>query len=256
MATRVTPFIKGEYYHVYNRGNSKQKIFLDKSDYERFIKYLFVCNTKNNFKFRDNIIDLKIDAFNFEKGESVVSIGSWVLMPNHFHIYITINSHMSDMWENEGNKNVISEFMRKLLTAYVKYFNAKYKRTGGLFEGPFKSNHVKNNNQARYLFSYIHLNPIKLIQKDWKKEGIKDIQKSLNFLQRYKWSSYLDFSGVKRRENKIINLEDFPNYFSDDKNFKKEILEWIKYQKEDIFPHVRHVGNLGKASSTETLNKG
>jgi putative transposase len=122
--------------------------------------------------------------------------------------------------------------MRKLLTAYVKYFNLKYNRTGGLFEGPFKSVYIENDNQAKYLFSYIHLNPIKLIDSKWKNEGIQNIQKSLEYLDKYKWSSYFDYKGIIRPENKILNLEDFPEYFSNIKDFDREILEWLKYQKE------------------------
>jgi putative transposase len=233
MAIRKTPLVDGEYYHVYNRGNSKQKIFLNEADYKHFVKCLFVCNTKNNFKFRDNIVGSKIDAFDFEREKPLVSIGAWVLMPNHFHIYITINPHMSDMW-GKGNKNAVSEFVRKVSTAYVKYFNLKYKRTGSLFEGPFKSVHIKNDNQARYLFSYIHLNPIKLIDSTWKSEGIKDINKSLEFLNNYKWSSYLDHQNNNRAEFKILDLDNFPKYFFDIKDFNKEILCWLKYKDETI----------------------
>ncbi len=229
MAKRIIPFVKGEYYHLYNRGNSKQKIFLNEEDYKHFIKLLFVCNSKRNFKFRDNIVDIKIDAFDFERGNRIVSIGAWVLMPNHFHIYITINPHIPDMWEEE-RKNYISLFMRKLATAYAKYFNAKYKRTGGLFEGKFKAVHIENDNQAKYLFSYIHLNPIKLIDSNWKEFGINDTQKALEFLIDYKWSSYLDHRGITRLENNILNIKDFPDYFSNIKGFNKEILEWLSFK--------------------------
>jgi len=232
MAIRKSPLVDGEYYHIYNRGNSKQKIFLDKEDYLHFMKCLFTCNSSKKFKFRDNIVDIKIDAFDFEKGESLVSIGAWVLMPNHFHLYLT-NSHQSDWWESLGSdKNRISEFMRKLLTAYTLYFNKKYKRTGSLFEGKFKSVHIEDDIQAKYLFSYIHLNPIKIIQRNWKEEGIKDLQKALDFLDKYKWSSYFDYKGIKRKENKILNVVDFPKYFSNIKDFDKEIVEWLKYKNE------------------------
>jgi len=231
MAKRKIPFVKEEYYHVYNRGNSKQKIFLDQSDYKHFVKLLFICNSKINFKFRDNIVDVKIDAFDFERGEQIVSIGAWVLMPNHFHIYLTINPHMSDMW-GKDERNYLSEFMRKLLTSYAKYFNGKYHRSGSLFEGSFKSVHIENENQAKYLFSYIHLNPVKLIQKNWKEEGIKDIKNTLEFLGEYKWSSYIDYKGLSRKENKIINAEDFLNYFKEIKDFDKEILEWLEYKEK------------------------
>ena len=234
MSIRKVPLVDGEYYHVYNRGNSKQKIFLDNEDYKYFINCIYCFNTYKSFKFREDIIKKDIEAFDFKRDEIIVSIGSWVLMPNHFHLYV-IPSHRSDLWYafNKGkDKNRITEYMRKLLTGYTMYFNKKYKRTGGLFEGKFKSVHIEDDRQAKYLFSYIHLNPIKLIQKNWKEEGIKDKNNALEFLNKYKWSSYLDYKGVERKENKILNKEDFPDYFNVIKNFDKEILEWLKFKEE------------------------
>jgi len=227
MPTRKVPLVDDEYYHIYNRGNSKQKIFLDKEDYNYFINCIYCFNSCKNIRFREDVIKKKIDIFDLERGERLVSIGSWVLMPNHFHLYLT-TSHRSDLWL-KPNKNRISEFMRKVLTAYSSYFNKKYKRTGGLFEGKFKSVHINKDNQAKYLFSYIHLNPVKLIDKNWKEEGVKDKNKTLEFLLKYKWSSYLDFKGIKRRQNKILNLEDFPKYFNNINDFDSEILEWLKF---------------------------
>ena len=230
MSVRKVPLCDEEYFHVYSRGNSKQKIFKDDEDYEHFIKLLYVSNTFSKYKFRNDVIDKDIDVFDYDRVEPIVSIGAWTLMPNHFHIYI-ITSKNSDWWD-QVERNRISEFMRKVLTAYTLYFNKKYERTGGLFEGKFKSVHVSSDNQARYLFSYIHLNCIKLIQKNWKEEGIKDIKKALEFLQTYKWSSYLDHKGIKRSENKILDLDNFPKYFFDIKDFDKEILMWLKYKDE------------------------
>lgn len=231
MANRKHPLVDGEYYHIYNRGNSKQKIFLDKNDYNHFVKCLFICNTHKNFKFRDDIIDAKIDAFEFDRGEPLVSIGAWVLMPNHFHIYLTTNpknSHKSDMWD----KNRVSEFMRKLSTAYSKYFNFKYNRTGGLFEGTFKSTLVSNDIQAKYLFSYIHLNPVKLINSKWKENGIKNKKTTLDFLSTYRWSSYSDHRGDNRKEGMILQIADFPKYFQNVDDFDAEILEWINFDPQ------------------------
>jgi putative transposase len=239
MSNRETPLVDGEYYHIYNRGNSKQKIFLNKEDYNYFIKCLYCCNTFKNFTFREDIVKAGIDAFEYNREQTIVSIGAWTLMPNHFHLYIT-TSHKSDLWRNlwrNQEKNRISEFMRKVLTAYVKYFNAKHGRTGGLFEAKFKSVHVENDNQAKYLFSYIHLNPIKLIDSKWKKEGIKNIKKSLEFLSRYKWSSYIDhINQDNRKEGRILDLDNFLKYFNNIKDFNKEILDWLEYKDETIQP--------------------
>jgi putative transposase len=226
MPIREIDFVEGEYYHLYNRGNSKQKIFLDDKDQERFLKLLYLCNSKQRLDFGNDIVKRKINAWDFEKGESIVSIGAWVLMPNHFHLYITPRKNAQR--SSDSSENAITYFMHRVLTAYSKYFNAKYKRTGSLFEGKFKSVHVNKDNQAKYLFSYIHLNPLKLIDYSLKKEGIKNTKKAVNFLDSYKWSSYHDYLDVARVENKIINKIDFLNYFDTKRDFQREIFDWIK----------------------------
>lgn len=149
-------------------------------------------------------------------------------MSNHFHLFITFNEPPKSDFGNN-----VTEFMRKLLTSYSKYFNKKYKRTGGLFESKFKSVHMKNDRQAKYNFSYIHLNPIKLIDKNWKEKGIKDFKKTVQFLENYRWSSYLDYKGVIRPENKILNRDAFPKYFETTKDFDKEINEWLHFGQEE-----------------------
>ena len=222
MSIRKTDFVVGEYYHLYNRGNSKQKIFLDDKDRERFLKLLYLCNSKQRIDFSNDLVKRKINAWDFEKGKSIVNIGAWVLMPNHFHLYINQKTEA-----RLPSGNAITDFMHRVLTAYSKYFNSKYKRTGSLFEGKFKSVHLKKDKQAKYLFSYIHLNPVKLIDSKWKEGGIKNKKEVLIFLNSYKWSSYLDYLEINRSEGKLINRIDFLNYFETKKSFQQEIFEWI-----------------------------
>jgi putative transposase len=235
MTYRKVPFVLGEYFHVYNRGNSKQPIFLDDQDKDRFIKLLFIQNTHKGVRFRDDIIKAQISAWDFDKGENIVSVGAWVIMPNHFHLYLhSPNSSPNPglgLEEVELKQKSISVFMNKLCSSYSKYFNKKYDRTGSLFEGRFKAVHIDDDIQAKYLFSYIHLNPIKLIDSKWKEEGIKDKEKALEFLKNYKWSSYLDYKGINRKESKILERENFINYFPDNFSFDKEIFEWLNFKK-------------------------
>ena len=226
MSIRKVVLVQDEYYHIYNRGNGKSKIFLDKQDYNHFIKLLYICNSVNKFAYRDSILKKGIDVWDFERNGILVDIGAWVLMPNHFHILLT--SHRQGLWL-EG-LNPITLFMQKVSTAYAMYFNKKYKRTGSLFEGKFKSEHADNDRYLKYLFSYIHLNPIKLINKNWKEEGIKNKKEALEFLNRYFYSSYLDYILENRVENKILNIESFPKYFSNKDSFNKEIFEWISFK--------------------------
>lgn len=120
--------------------------------------------------------------------------------------------------------------MRKLLTGYSSYFNKKYNRTGSLFEGRFKTTHVADDAQAKYLFSYIHLNPVKIIDPMWKENGIQNARRCKDFLESYPWSSYLDHKGVARKENALLNLGHFPGYFPSKDVFDEEIFEWLTYK--------------------------
>jgi putative transposase len=228
MSIRKTPIVEGEYYHIYNRGNSKQKIFLDDEDRKRFLKLLYLCNSKSRIDFKNDIVKRRIDAWDFNKGESIVSIGAWVLMPNHFHIYITPKTEA-----RLPSSNSVTDFMHRVLTAYSKYFNLKHHRTGSLFEGKFKSVHMKNEVQAKYLFSYIHLNPLKLFDPKWKEYGIKDKKEALIFLGSYKWSSYFDYLKINRPENKIIDKINFLDFFKSRDSFQKEIFDWINIKEKD-----------------------
>jgi putative transposase len=216
MPLRKISFVDGEYYHIYNRGNSKQRIFRDKNDYVRFIGLLFACNSSKNFKI-DNL-NKKESLLNAPRGNQIVYIGAYCLMPNHFHILITDTG--------EGN---ISKFMQKVITAYVMYYNKKYQRSGSLFEGKFKAEYASDDRYLKYLFSYIHLNPTKLVEPKWKKTGIQNKPKVIEYLEKYQYSSYLDYLGVGRREKVIMDRNKFPDYFPNKNNFKKEIFEWINY---------------------------
>jgi len=232
---RKENFMEGEFYHLYNRGNSKQVIFIDNQDRKRFIKMLYLANSIKGVNFKDDIVKKKIDAWEFDREETIISIGAWTLMPNHFHILITIPSPKSNFGLKRGERNAISIFMQKVCTSYSKYFNTKYNRTGGLFETNFKSSYINTDPYSKYIFSYIHLNPIKLIDKLWKENRIKNIEKAKKFLENYEWSSYQDYCGKKRDENKILTKKDFPEYFDNPKIFKKEIFEWLSFHP-DISP--------------------
>ena len=215
MSIRKVNFVKGEFYHIHNRGNSKQKIFHNQKDYDRFLFLLFICNSQRSF----NVFNLTRDEslYDTDRGETLVSIGAYCLMPNHFHILI--------MDKEEGN---ISKFMQKLSTAYVMYYNQKYKRTGSLFESKFKAEHAENDRYLKYLFSYIHLNPIKLMEPKWKKLGIKNKGRVLDYLKNYKYSSFKDYLG-DRPETITVDKKPFPEYFPDKNAFLNEIFDWINY---------------------------
>jgi len=214
MSFRKVVFAPEEYYHIYNRGNSKQRIFLDDGDYDRFVKLLYLCNSDLNINFRDVVGSVE-NIYKYDRGDEKVNIGAYCLMPNHFHILV-----------REKEENNISAFMKKLATAYVMYFNKKYERTGGLFEGKFKAQHVTENNHLKYLFSYIYLNPLKILDPKWKTEKIKNTQKFYQFISRYPHSSYQTILN-KTDQLKLLNLKAFPGYFVTPQEYKSELFDWL-----------------------------
>lgn len=212
MERKIT-FSLGEYYHVYNRGVEKRKIFLERRDYERFLKTLVLANGTNPIVYK-TIQGQPLDKI--ELGERITAIGAYVLMPNHFHLLV-----------KETTKNGLSTFMMKLATAYAMYFNKKYERVGPLFQSRFRAEHVENDNHLKYLFSYIHLNPVKIVEPSWKETGIVDTGKAETFLNNYRFSSYLDYTTGGRTENNIVNRKEFPNYFESNHVFINFHKEWL-----------------------------
>lgn len=229
MTQRMFSFADGEFYHIYNRGTDKRTIFKDAADHKRFIELLFLSNSVFPINIRD-IRKFNNSVFDFERGEQLVHIGVYCLMPNHFHILLT-----------PAVEHGVQTFMQKLSTGYSMYFNKRYERTGGLFEGRFKSRHANTDEYLKYLFSYIHLNPIKLIQQNWKDVGIHDLANAKQFLDTYTYSSLRDYFSL-REESVIIEPTKFPEYFLSKKEIDTELIEWLSYrilvETEEVKRHI------------------
>jgi len=133
----------GEYYHIYNRGVDKRVITKDSKDIERFIQSLEFFNSK------EPIISLR-EVISSEKENllyPLVEIICYCVNPNHFHFLL-----------KEIHEGGISEFMKRLGGGYTWYFNNRHRRSGALFQGTFKSIHVKSNEQLLHISVYINLN--------------------------------------------------------------------------------------------------
>ena len=210
----------GEYYHLYNRGTDKRVIFMDSHDYKRFTALLYACNSTepvniaNHFQKGRSFLDL----FEIEREDQLVDIVAYCLMPNHFHLLV-----------REKVSGGTEKFMRKLLTGYSMYFNSKNKRTGTLFESRFKAKHAETDEYLRYLFAYIHLNPVKLIDPEWKENGIQDRATAYDYLVNYMYSSYPDWKGNTRMESKILNMEASPEYFTTSSDFDGFVNDWLMF---------------------------
>ncbi|MBX4189248.1 transposase [Candidatus Parcubacteria bacterium] len=197
----------------------KREIFLDDHDKKRFVRLLYLCNGSKSVEYR--ILKDK-PLSDIDMGEKLVAIGAYCLMSNHFHLLI-----------RETVEGGIVKFMSKLLTAHSSYFNKKYGRTGALFGSEFKSSHLNSDEYLKYMFAYIHLNPLKILDSNWKSKAINPVIAS-QFLDRYNFSSQADYKEKWREEMLILNRAAFPEYFANKGDFEAFLYDWLDYGGEAL----------------------
>jgi len=224
---RRLTFVNKEYYHIYNRGVEKRDIFCEYGDYLRCIHYLYELNDRErlsyNLRHCFHLYEAKPRGGPEERErDTIVEIIAYCLMPNHFHLILR-------QIQSDG----ISQFMQKLGTAWTMFFNAKYERSGRLFQGVFKARHVKTTEQFIHLTRYIHLNPLNIIFPGWRKRGVSDWLKVNNFLEQYRWSSYLDYLG-KKNFPLVIAPEPLKMYFNNALTYKDFVNDLVLKDLENI----------------------
>ena len=206
-------FTKGELYHVYNRGNNRDKVFYSHRNYLFFLE--------------------KINAYVLPYADVL----TWCLMPNHFHLMVYINevelmpsnvlnqADVSDPLTSSERVAVRTRTLNQsigiMLRSYTNAIHKQEGRTGALFQEGTKAVLLDDNisyipsyfhsafgtiltayqddqkSYAENCFNYIHQNPVSslLVKKaeDWE------------------FSSYRDYMGL--RNGKLINREKGKMYF-------------------------------------------
>lgn len=208
---RKTPFIPGEFYHIYNRGVDKRNVFDDVHDLNRFLESMRVFNT---IKPSGSIFERQFDPIDETPAPSgeLVHIVCYCLNPNHYHLLL-----------EEVVENGISEFMKRLGGGYTKYFNEKNKRNGSLFQGRFKSVHIDSDFYLKSLSAYINLNNL--------------VHKIASRLYRSSWGEYINGNGTKKDKDeqmcfKGIILDGFSN-FAKYEIFAKETVAGIIERRDE-----------------------
>jgi len=208
--------MKGDIFHILNRGVEKRKIFLGEENYLRFVYNLYDFNNTENvtesFYYR-RVSDVRRPRI---VKRELVNVICWCLMPNHPHILV--------LEKINGGAGI---FSKKIIGGYTKYFNGINERSGVLFQGRSKIIPIKKDEHFLHIPYYIFSNPIKLIEPHWKEKGIKDLKRVIDFLDNYKWSSLPDIIG---RDNFpfVINKKLFFEIFdTNEKQFKKDFIEWL-----------------------------
>lgn len=208
---RKDPLITGLYYHIYNRGVDKRDIFMNEADLKRFVLSVKEFNTiEPTGSIKDLMIQKNSDVGRPKRTNlPLVSIVCYCFNPNHFHFILK--------QEVDGG---ISEFFKRLLGGYTKYFNLSHKRSGALFQGRFKSNLIDDDAYFLKIRPYVHLN-----------YSVHNIPKEKSHLVLASEKEYdaNNFTIVSEKEAK--NLLDF---YGSNKNFRKEcsdVVSWIREER-------------------------
>jgi len=146
---RPIPLQYGLTYHIYNRGNNRENIFIEERNYRYFLQLYL--------KYIEPI------AWTF----------TYCLLRNHFHFLVRIKDltdgpprplndddplgHLSGLVELPNPSRQFSHFFN----AYARTINHTYQRTGALFQRPFGRIPVTNDAYFARLIVYIHQNPQK-----------------------------------------------------------------------------------------------
>ncbi|SHI06771.1 transposase [Clostridium grantii] len=128
MPRKIRLWYEDAQLHITSRGNHRNDIFRDESDFEVYLKG----------------IEEAIDYYNGK-----FEILSYCLMTNHVHLQVqTTNIHIKD-------------FIRRINGLYAMKFNDKYNYVGHLFQGRYGSEIIENDQYVVDASRYIHLNPVK-----------------------------------------------------------------------------------------------
>ncbi len=241
MSIKVEPFTVGDYIHAYNCGNKKAQIFLDKSDYWRFLWCLrFFNDQRSIYDFSKCLTDLvyeqkeilqklrglrgsdprKENAYldghntfewrNDEWGEQqpLVQIISYHLSPNHFHLFL-----------KEIFPGGISKLMQKVGGGYTVYRNLKSKETGRIFQGKYRGKTIKDEKYFQYLDAYIQVcNPFELFEGGIL-NTVDHFDEAFQFALDYPFCSLGESFGI--RNLGIINRDCFADTFKNLENYKE-----------------------------------
>ncbi|MEN8147594.1 MAG: transposase [Campylobacterota bacterium] len=178
-------------YHIVNRGVEQRVVYKDNEDFEMFLTIL--CTACQLYG---------------------VQLHGYVLMRNHYHLLI------------ETKDENLSRFMKHLNASYAIYFNKKYKRSGHLWQGRFKSWYVTDEAYLYTLIGYIENNPVKA--------------KIVKELGDYPYSSYRAFSEETMtlpclKESFVF--KEFPDV--------KERIEFLQYANDErLLEEIKKASNL------------
>jgi putative transposase len=219
---RKEPIATGEIYHVCNRTVDGLKIFKQKRIADRFLATIYVSNnieSRHPCRSFNDTTDNILCRTTPGVVSPLIDILAIVLMPDHFHLLV-----------RQLVDGGISRFIQRQCNSIGKYFNINNKRKGHVFMGPFKAIRLVSDAQAEHIFTYIHANPLDLVEPKWREGGVKDWENGKKFLENYDLSSLGVYTEDDTRIHPLIpgliDKEFATSYFKSKKDHLNAILGW------------------------------
>ena len=144
-------------YHIYTKSIAGYEIFNDDDEFQKMIQmidyYQYETQLKLSYFMKPKIIEKEgfynaLEIFSKDK-ESIVQIIAYSLMPTHIHLII-----------KQLKPNGISQYMKKILDSYSRFFNLKHGRKGPLWESRFKNKLISTDELLLHITRYLHLNAV------------------------------------------------------------------------------------------------
>jgi len=143
-------------YHIFNRSN--EIVFYNRENYLFFLK-----------KMREHILPY-------------ANILSYCLMPNHFHLILTVKPEGAAFFENKRLEElqILSRAIGTILSSYTQALNKQQGRRGSLFAHKTKAKILNDakDDYALNCFMYVHQNPLlaQLVKEieDWEFSSFPD----------------------------------------------------------------------------------
>ncbi len=209
MPRREIPFVSNQYYHFYNRGNNREKVFFESENYLYFLKGL----RKYMLPF--------------------VEVIAYCLMPTHYHVLGRIKPvketetsevlKTSEVLSSEVlTSSAISNAMMKFIVSYTKAINKRFDRVGTLFQGQFHGKPIETYSHLLTLCLYIHANPVK--------DGLVFLPEEWQF------SNYLEW--MELRNGRLVNRDFITENFGSKEEYQKQVRDYIK--RRNLPDDVRH----------------
>ncbi len=203
-------YVEGGFYHVYSRGVNKDLIYKDKDDYTKFLSILkrYLSPRVQAYNKEEQTLYLEDNPDHTWK---YINLHCFCLMPNHFHLIL-----------EQKKRETMTDFMRRILNTYTKYFNKKYTRVGTLFQSRYKASRIDSDSYILHLSKYIHQNPQEIV-------SAKNTS-----LESYDWSSYKDY--LDKRKLTWITTSFINEFFDKEKltnSYRNFVEHWDSTQNSD-----------------------